>query len=581
MPRPRALSVPTGDDSEFDVVVVGAGITGAGVARDAALRGLRVCLVEQHDLGSGTTWGSSGMIHGGLRYIEYDWETTRVSCLDGGYIKRIAPHLLFPVVFLLPIYPDDPFGIEKKETALEVYDRFQPYKAGRPHVRLDAEEARRLEPGLRPGLVGAVTMDEWGVDSARLVALNAIGAREAGAEVRTYTEVTGVIREGRNVRGVRVRSRLSGAEETIRAKVVCNAAGPWAPRLCEMAGASLRLRPAKGVHLIYDRRISNCALGVEAVDGRDLLLVPHANQTILGTTDDDFYGDPEHLEVTEDEVEYILQAFERVLPSIRQHRIAHANAAIRPTLFGWRRYEDDLSREYEVFDHGARDGVPGLVSIAGGKMSMFRKMAEDTVDVVLRVLGRAYVPCTTHTTPLPGGEGVVDVTEVAGNFGLPLPVAQRLVARHGARAEALLGDAEPEDRRAVLCECEPVTRAELRHVVRSESVERLEDLYRRVRCTGGACLGMRCAWPAARLLGEERGWTARQVAGEVRDFLDARWLQRPSVVRGATAAQEQLYRGAVYALGEVADPPPAGAGEPAPLPGAAALAESRLLTAEH
>src|SRR5579864_2372945 len=573
MPDPRTAASPPSGDPEFDVVVVGGGITGAGVARDAALRGLRTCLVEQHDLGSGTTWGSSGMIHGGLRYIEYDWETTRVSCLDGGYIKRIAPHLLFPVVFLLPVYPDDPFGIEKKETALEVYDRFQPYKAGRPHVRLTPAEAMRLEPGLRPGLVGAVTMDEWGVDAARLVALNALGAREAGAEVRTYTEVVGVVREGTAVRGVRVRPRLGGGEEVIRAKVVCNAAGPWAPELCAMAGASLRLRPAKGVHLIYDRRITNCALGVEAIDGRDLLLVLHANQTILGTTDADFYGDPEQLEVTEDEVEYILQAFERVLPSIRAHRIAHANAAVRPTLYGWRRYEDDLSREYEVFDHGARDGVPGLVSIAGGKMSMFRKMAEDTVDVLLRVLGRPFVPCSTHTSPLPGGEGVADVAEVAGNFGLPLPVAQRLVFRHGARAEALLGDADPEDRRAVVCECEPVTRAELRHVVRQESVERLEDLYRRVRCTGGACLGMRCAWPAARIVGEEKGWTAARVAEEVRDFLDARWQQRPSVVRGATAAQEQLYRGAVYALGEVSEPaPPAAAAEAPTVPVPPALA---------
>jgi glycerol-3-phosphate dehydrogenase len=339
-----------------------------------------------------------------------------------------------------------------------------------------------------------------------------------------------------------------------------------------MAGADLQLRPAKGVHLVYDRRVTNCALGVEAIDGRDLLLVPHANQTILGTTDDDFYGDPEHLDVTEDEVEYILQAFERVLPSIRQHRIAHANAAVRPTLYRWRRYEDDLSREYEVFDHGARDGVPGLVTIAGGKMSMFRKMAEDTVDVLLRALGRPFVPCTTHTAPLPGGEAVADVTEVAGSFSLPLPVAQRLVFRHGARAAALLGDAEPADRRAVVCECEPVTRAELRHVVRHECVERLEDLYRRARCTGGGCLGMRCAWPAARILGEEKGWTARQVAEEVRDFLDARWQQRPSVVRGSTAAQEQLYRGAMYALGEVADPAAVAAAVPEPSAAAAPTA---------
>jgi len=534
----------------YDVVVVGGGITGAGVARDAALRGLRVLLVEQRDLGSGTTWGSSGMIHGGIRYLEHDWETTRISCVDGGHIQRIAPHLLFPVVFLIPILPGAGRGMETTEVGLEAYDRYQPLKAGRPHVRLSRDEALRLEPGLNPSLIGALTMEEWGVDPGRLVALNALAARDAGAELRTWTEVVGLQREGRAVRGVRLRSRLGGAEETVAAGVVCNAAGPWAQELCAMAGVELRLRPAKGVHLIYDRRISNVALALEAVDGRGLLLVPHANSTILGTTDDDHYGDPEQLEVTEDEVEYILQATERILPSIRLHRIAHANAAVRPTLHEWRRTEDDLSRDYRVFDH-RRDGAEGLVSIAGGKMSMYRKMAEDTVDVLLQVLGMSSVECRTHLVPLPGGGSPVDVAGLAAEFGVPLPVAGRLVARHGDGASALLAAAEPGEARAVLCECEPVSAAEVRHAVRHEQVERLEDLFRRTRGTGGACLGMRCAWPAARILAQERGWSQRRTEEEVRDFLDSRWRDRPAVLRGAALAQEELYRGAMYAMGDV------------------------------
>jgi glycerol-3-phosphate dehydrogenase len=534
----------------YDVVVVGGGITGAGVARDAALRGLRVLLVEQRDLASGTTWGSSGMIHGGIRYLERDWETTRISCLDGGHIQRIAPNLLFPVVFLIPILPGAKRGMETTEVGLEAYDRYQPFKAGRPHVRLDRVAALRLEPGLNPALVGALSMDEWGVDAARLVALNALAAREAGAELRTWTEVVGLGREGGAVRSVRLRSRLGGGEETVATRAVCNATGPWAPELCAMAGVRLRLRPAKGVHLIYDRRISNVALALEAVDGRGLLLVPHANATILGTTDDDYYGDPEQLEVTDDEVEYILQATERVLPSIRSHRIAHANAAVRPTLHEWRPYEDDLTRDYRVFDH-RDEGAAGLVSIVGGKMSMFRKMAEDTVDVLLRVLGCPPVACRTHLVPLPGGGSPVDVPALAARFGVPLAVAARLGLRHGDGAEALLEAAEPAERRAVLCECEPVTLAEVRHCVRHEQVERLEDLYRRTRCTGGGCLGMRCAWPAARVLAQERGWTQRRTEEEVRDFLDSRWRDRPAVLRGVAVAQEELYRGAMYAMGDV------------------------------
>ena len=184
-------------------------------------------------------------------------------------------------------------------------------------------------------------------------------------------------------------------------------------------------------------------------------------------------------------------------------------------------------------------------------MSMFRKMAEDAVDAVERVLGRAHVACTTHVRPLPGGERHAPADELAREFSLPLPLANRLASRHGDRSAALLRDADPRERAAVVCECEPVTVAELRHSIRHEHVQRLEDLYRRTRWSGGACLGMRCCWEAARLMGQERGWSPRRIEAEVHDFLEARWQDRPTLLSGAGLAQEELARGALFSFGSL------------------------------
>src|SRR2546426_10806107 len=187
-----------------------------------------------------------------------------------------------------------------------------------------------------------------------------------------------------------------------RARVVVNAAGPWVPEISGMAGAEVRLRPAKGIHIVYPHRISNFSISAESIDGRDLLLVSHAGFTLLGTTDDDFYGDLDSVDVLEDEVDYLLQAFERVFPSIRDYRPMRTTTGVRPTLFKWRRYEDELSRRYEVIDH-APDGAEGVVTIAGGKLSMYRLMAEQTSDLVCRKLGHQG-QTDTATRPLPDNE---------------------------------------------------------------------------------------------------------------------------------------------------------------------------------
>ncbi len=522
--------------------MVGGGVTGAGVARDLSLRGLSVLLLDKGDWGAGTTGSSSWMIHGGPRYLEFDWDTTRLSCLDAGHIVTIARNLVYRVVFIIPVLPHDRNNIERMETAMEVYDRFQPLKHAHPHRRLTAAEALQAEPGLTPDLIGAVTMEEWGVDPHRLVFANVQDAVAHGARALNHTRVTELIRDGGKVIGVRYHA--DGAISEARARVVVNATGPWSPKVGAMAGVAVQLRPAKGIHLVYPHRISNFSISAESIDGRDLLMVAHAGFTLLGTTDDDFYGDLDSVDVLEDEVEYLLQGFERVFPTIRNYRPVRTTTGVRPTLFKWRRYEDELSRRYEVIDH-SRQGADGFITIAGGKLSMYRLMAEETSDAVCRKLGH-QAPCTTATSPLPGNESDAEpAVELAARCGIPALAVLRLQSRHGSNAEKVLDEAGTS---RILCRCEPITEAELVHASRHEHVRTLADAFRRVGIAAGPCAGAACIIRSAEVIGRELGWSATQKFDAARDFVRGSWLGRAPVLNHAGWAQEELAQGVMRGL---------------------------------
>ena len=526
--------------SNHDVVVIGGGVTGAGVARDLALRGLSVLLLDKGDWGAGTTGASSWMIHGGPRYLEFDWDTTRLSCQDAGHIVTIARNMVYRVVFIIPVLPHDRNNIERMETAMEVYDRFQPLKKAHPHRRLTPEEALRAEPGLSPDIVGAVTMEEWGVDPYRLVFANVEDAVAHGARALNHTRVTGLIRDAGKVIGVRY-CAADGATTEARARVVVNASGPWSPEVGGMAGVKLELRPAKGIHIVYPHRISNFSISAESVDGRDLLMVAHGGFTLLGTTDDDFYGDLDSVDVLADEVDYLLQGFERVFPSIRSYRPVRTTAGVRPTLFKWRRYEDELSRRYEVIDHAAQ-GVEGFVTITGGKLSMYRLMAEETSDAVCRKLGH-QAPCTTATRPLPGNESDLEpARELAARCGITALAAVKLQSRHGSNAEKVLDEGRTS---RLVCRCEPLTEAELVYAARREQVRSLADAFRRLGLAAGPCAGAACVMRAGEIVGRELGWSAAQRFAAVREFVSGAWLGRAPVIGHAGWAQEELAQGAL------------------------------------
>jgi len=345
---------------EVDVVVIGGGVNGAGVARDASMRGLKVALFERNDIAFGASGNSSGMIHGGPRYLTYDPGVTETSCRDSGHIQHIAPHLLFRIPFLYPVAR----SVKSKvmltliDGFFQAYDEYQPLKHGKPHARLTADELRKLEPGLHGDLEGGVSFDEWGIDGARLSLENVVDAAERGTKVWTGTTVETIERhdETGEVMAVRYRDLRSGRTGRLTTSAIVNATGAWAPITASLSGLpaqKARVRGGKGIHVGYDRRLTNYAIAGRTIDGREIFLEPWQNLSVLGTTDDDYYGDLDNVFATSEEVRYLVEGIARIFPQIHEARPIYTYAGVRPTLYAYGPLEDALSRNHEVVDHTA------------------------------------------------------------------------------------------------------------------------------------------------------------------------------------------------------------------------------------
>jgi glycerol-3-phosphate dehydrogenase len=568
-PTPLHERDPKGLQLERDVIVIGGGVNGVGVLRDATLRGLSVSLFERNDLAFGASGNSSGMIHGGPRYLSYDPDVTYSSCLDSGHIQRVAPHLLFRIPFLMPVFARPGLAAQATLAAYDgfftLYDKYQPLKAGKPHARLSASDVTTLEPGLVPSQ-GGVSFDEWGIDGARLCVANARDALERGAEVRVHTTVTDVLRrEDGSAYGVRYRNRHTGETGIRTARLVVNATGAWAPLTASLGGLSpnaARLRPGKGIHVFLDRRVTNYAIVLKAIDGRQVFLMPWQNMSVLGTTDDDYYGDLDDVRATGDEVRYLFQAVERVFPSIREARAIGTWGGVRPTLFGWGMNEDRLSREHEILDH-AKDGADGLYSMVGGKLASYRLFSEEMTDVLSRRLGRGG-PCQSHVLALPGGDEAVDPMRLVLEGGMEAVTATRLEYRHGSRSLRILERMKREPREAaVVCPCEPVTVAEVRYVVDQELAVDVDDVSRRTRLGLGACGGMRCAVRCGRIVADATGKSPEEGQRMALRFLQGAAARRAAAIGGEQARAEALGLATLRAeLG--VEPSAAGSGEGKP-----------------
>ena len=542
--------IAVGGDTDVDVVVIGGGVNGTGVARDATMRGLRVALFERNDLAFGASGNNSGMIHGGARYLTYDPEVTESSCRDSGHIQAIAPHLLFRIPFLIPVPRQRKVMLPFIDAFFETYDRYQPLKRGKMHAVLTGEELLSLEPGLRGDLVGGVSFDEWGIDGARLCAANAVDAADRGAKIFVSTTVEHIERDVSGaVVAVHYRDRLSGESARMTTRAIVNATGAWAPitaSLGNLPAKHARVRPGKGIHVVFDRRLTNYAIMSETIDGRSIFIEPWQNLSIIGTTDDDYYGDLDDVVATSEEVRYLVEGIAKVFPGVRKGRIIGTYAGVRPTLYEYGKLEGKLSRDHDVVDHAAH-GADGLYSMIGGKLASYRLFAEEMVDILARRFDLARA-CATHNTFLPGGDKMVDSIGLAHRLGIDAIAGRRLSYRHGARAMRIAERVKRQPAEArVVCVCEPVIEAEVRYVLNHEFARSVGDVSRRTRLGLGACGGMRCAARCGQIVAEEIGYAPADGMRQALRFLHKKARTRVCALGPEQARQEALVIASVRA----------------------------------
>ena len=425
----------------FDVLVVGGGITGAGVARDAAMRGLRTALVEKDDFASGTSSRSSRLVHGGVRYLEHgDLRLVFEASQERRTLRRLAPHLVRPLAFTWPVYAGARIARWKLAAGLTLYDLLASFRNVARHELLGAGGVLRREPRLRrDGLRGGARYWDALTDDARLTLATVRSAIAAGATVANHARVTGLVHSSARVAGARVTDQLGGAAFGIAARVVVNATGPWSDETERLAGggAETTVRGSKGVHVIVPReRIGNQAALTLLVpqDGRVFFVLPSGDFAIIGTTDSYEPVSPDEVRATTDDVAYLLDAANHFFPEAKLSRddVIAAWAGLRPLVANDEDGDDPggVSRE-----HAVTERIPGLVRITGGKLTTYRVMASDTMDAVQRSLGRHPMRSRTADSPLEGGrlsDAVREIGEATARVGDAM-VAGRLVHAHGDR----------------------------------------------------------------------------------------------------------------------------------------------------
>lgn len=403
-------------DQTFDLLIIGGGITGAGAARDAARRGLRVCLVEMEDLASGTSSRSSKLVHGGLRYLEQgEFSLVFEAVSERRILMDIAPHLVNPLGFLFPVYKDSRRGVFTVNVGMWLYDGLSLFRSPRIHRNLSRKDVAKEEPALRQEeLRGAPLYYDCATDDCRLTLETALDAVENGAVVLTWSKVVGLVRaSGGRVSGARVRDELTGKERSVKAHAVLNATGPWTDRTRAMgSGGSARLRPTKGIHIVVDAerlKVANAVVCFHPKDGRVLFAIPWGQRTYIGTTDTDFQDDPGQVSADGADVDYLLDASNHYFPEAQLVRddVISTWAGVRPLISEeGAGDESSVSREHEIFVD-----PDGLITIAGGKLTTYRRMGAEVVDRaldLLRLMGKApdtLRPANTEKDPLPGAVG--------------------------------------------------------------------------------------------------------------------------------------------------------------------------------
>ncbi|KJE26606.1 FAD dependent oxidoreductase family protein [Geobacillus kaustophilus] len=461
--KQRSRILQTMGEKKYDLLVIGGGITGAGIALDAVSRGMTVALVEMQDFAAGTSSRSTKLVHGGLRYLkQFEVKLVAEVGRERAIVYENGPHVTTPEWMLLPIYRGGTFGKWSTSIGLWLYDRLAGVKQSEQRTMLDARQTLEKEPLLkRDGLIGGGYYVEYRTDDARLTIEVIKKAVELGADVVNYTKAEQFLYDerGRTI-GARCRDMVSGSVYDIRAKKVVNAAGPWVDALRDKDGSKTgkRLRLTKGVHIVIDQKRFPLKQAVyfDTPDGRMVFAIPRDGKTYVGTTDTFYDDDPAHPTMTEEDRDYLLKAIRFMFPSvgITAADVESSWAGVRPLIYEEGKDPSEISRKDEIWTSPS-----GLITIAGGKLTGYRKMAETVVDLVAKQLeqeeGKTFLPCQTKQLPISGGDVggshrlpafIAEKAEEAVRYGLTREAGARLARQYGTNVNRLFALSQQYDR---------------------------------------------------------------------------------------------------------------------------------------
>lgn len=523
-------------NKEYDVIVIGGGATGAGTARDCAKRGLKVMLIERLDFTAGATGRNHGLLHSGARYAVTDHESATECIRENMILRKIAAHCVEETGGLFVTLPEDDLGYQK--TFIESC-----HAAGINARQLDPKDVIRIEPAVNPDIIGAVYVPDGAIDPFRLTTANVLDARIHGADVLTYHEVVELIQDNGRVIGVKVRNSITGEEKEIRARITVNASGIWSHGIAQQAGITINMFPAKGALLIFGHRVNNMVINRCRKPADADILVPGDTISLIGTTSSRIpYDEVDNMEVTQEEVDILLNQGCQLVPSLSWTRILRAYAGVRPLI------ADDsdptgrkISRGIVCLDHATRDGVEGFVTISGGKLMTYRLMAETATDMVCKKLG-VDAACTTAVDPLPGSELTKENPSDSKRHIIDMGTGQIAAReRHGSLSSLIKYDSDADD--ALVCECEQVSVGEIKYAIDTLHVNNLVNLRRRTRLGMGTCQGGICASRAAAILGSEFG--NERAITDLKSFLQERWKGVRPVAWGRSLA-EAYFTSCIY-----------------------------------
>jgi len=522
----------------FDVAVIGGGITGAGVALDAASRGLSVALIEKRDFASGTSSRSSKLIHGGLRYLEqFHFGLVRESLHERAVMSRMAPHLSRPLQFLVPIYSTNarsPLGSNRLKLAagLWLYDLLAGRRNVARHRWVSREGALKLAPALEPSaLRGAFVYYDCLTDDARLVIEVIKAAAAHDAAIANYAVARGLRKDDADMSVVEIEDVLNGSRFELRARIVVNAGGVWSDEVSRLsdAGSPTKLRPSKGIHVVTpaEKFQNQTAVLIPSVgEQRFLFVIPWHGRTVIGTTDTDYEGDLDRPVAEPDEVNRVVESAARAFPAAKLSRedVISTFAGLRPLI----RADDknstkELSRKEEIFETDS-----GLITITGGKLTTWRRMAERVVDFISQRFERngsrsALDASVTNRIRLAGGSIDNDPARAAAEFDVSASTVEHLMNTYGGNYRVVLDiTGESKEMKETLVRGLPQIEAEVVYAARYEMIATVEDvLARRTRITLLASdHGRSCAMRVATLMGAELGWPHAEIESAIKDFND-------------------------------------------------------------